>query len=186
MNPKAWVIGASICIVLGGGLYYFLKDEMPAAPPRQATTATPKESLTFAGNQIVEEENGRRIWELTAEAIAVDPNTQNITLKKVQGAFYSADGKILKIVSQDGIYDSKTKNIVLSGDVKGTSSDGGEFTAPRSEWQDQTKKFYASGGIRVVKDDTVLTGDEMESETLLKTVKVTGHAHMVSKGGQEP
>lgn len=186
MNVKAWILGTGIVLILGGGLYYFLKNEPPMTAPTAQEEAKAKPAMTFSGNQIVEEENGRLLWEIHAEVIEIDPDTNNVHLQKVEGTFYSASGTVLKLSGNEGAIDSQSKDITLTGNVQGTSSDGGTFAAPQAQWQEQSQKFFASGGVKVTKPDTVLTGDNLTGDMALSTVEVSGHAHIMSKGGQTP
>jgi LPS export ABC transporter protein LptC len=180
---KITLITIVVIALLGGGLYYFLKTEPLATAPPDAPEAqsTDKVAMTLADNKITEEENGKILWELTADAIEVDPVTQNVLLHKVQGTFYSDKGTTLVVTSQEGSLDSQTKNVQLTGAVHAVASDGGDLTAPELLWQDQTKLLLGNGGVKVVKGSTILTGDKLEGDSVLNKIKVTGHAHVVTK-----
>lgn len=179
---KSTLISLAVLAVLSGGLYYFLKAEsLPVVPNTPEAEAPAKVAMTFADNKITEEENGKIIWELAAEAIEIDPVTQNVVLHKVQGTFYSDQGTTLVLTSQEGTLDSKTKDVQLTGAVHAVASDGGDFTAPEVLWQGQTKLLFGNGGVRVVKGSTILTGDNLEGDSVLNKIKVTGHAHVVTK-----
>lgn len=172
-------------LIIGGGLYYFLKEESMASQPQPVQDAPKQQAaLSFEGNKITEEEEGRLIWELTAETIEVDSVTQNVTLHQLNGTFYSADGTTMTITSQTGNLDSKTKDVVLTGSVHGTASSGGDFTAAQATWQDESKLFHGTGGVKAVKGDIILTGDVLDGDMVLNKINVSGHAHIVNKGGQ--
>ncbi len=181
MKFKIALISIVVIALLGGGLYYFLKTESPASPAEPEAEKPAQVAMTFADNKITEEENGKILWELTAEAIEMDPGTQNVLLHKVQGTFYSDKGTTLTVTSQEGSLDSQTKNVWLTGAVHAVASDGGDLTAPALLWQDQTKLLLGNGGVKVVKGSTTLTGDQLEGDSVLNKIKVTGHAHVVTK-----
>lgn len=186
MKRQTILMGVAFVLIIGSGLYYFLKEESMASHPQPAQDAAKQQqaALSFEGNKITEEDNGRLIWELTAETIEVDSVTQNVTLHKLNGTFYSAAGTTMTITSETGNLDSKTKDVVLTGSVHGIASDGGDFTAAQATWQDDTKLFHGTGGVQVVKGGTSLTGDVLDGDMTLNKMKVSGHAHIVNKGGQ--
>lgn len=171
----------ALIALLGGGMYYFLRAEPLPASQAPAASSPAQVAMTFADNKITEQADGKVVWELTAEAMAVDSVTQNVSMHKVQGTFYSDKGTTMTISSQEGSLDSKSRNVLLTGDVHAVASDGGDFTAPAALWQGQTKLFLGTGGVRVVKDTAVLTGDQLEGDSVLNKIKVSGHAHIVTK-----
>lgn len=172
------------CImIVAGGLYYFLKDEpLPSPAPPQEPTAQQTDKLAYTGNSIVEEKDGKRLWELKAETIEIDVNTKNAQLKNLEGTFYQDNGGTIEIKAPEAVLDSKTRDITMSSQVQATSSDGAVFTANEARWSGQERKVYGSGNVVFTKDDTVLTGDTIESDTNLEKVKVSGNAKVI-KGG---
>ena len=185
MNRTAYLSFACIILLLAGGLYYFFRAEppMPAKSPVSEPKAAPAgTNLTFAGSSIVEEKNGQKSWELNAESIEADANGKLVYLKKINGTFYQEKGGKVDLVAKEGILDTKTHDIVLKGDIKATSSDGAVFTAPQGKYVDQTKFFYGTGGIKLTRGDTVITGDSIDADTAMEKVKVQGNAKVVTGG----
>ena len=180
MKLKTALISLVSIALLGGGIFYFLKSETPP-PELSATDSKVKVAMSFADNKITQEENGKILWELTAETIEVDSVTQNVVLHNVQGTFYSDQGTTLVITSHEGSLNSKTRDVLLTGDVHAVASDGGDLTAPELLWQEQTKLLLGNGGVKVVKDATTLTGDKLEGDSVLNKIKVFGHAQVVTK-----
>jgi LPS export ABC transporter protein LptC len=168
---------------LVGCCYYFFKEE-PLEP--QQAAGTPKEeeaaTLSYAGNSITEEKDGKILWQLGAETIAIDMNTKNTTLKNIKGTLYQDNGGKIDITAPEAFIDSKTKDIVMKGTVHALASDGATFTAQGTRWSDQEQLFYGSGDVVVTKDDTVMSGDNVESDKNMEKIKVYGHAKIV-KGG---
>jgi len=185
LNRTAYLSFACIILLLAGGLYYFFRAEPPL--PRKAPASTQKTTsagptLTFAGSTVVEEKNGKKSWELNAESIEADTTGNLVYLKKLNGTFYQEKGGKVDIVAQEGILDTKTHDIMLQGDIKATSSDGAVFTAPKGKYVNQTKFFYGSGGIRLTRGDTIITGDSIDADTEMEKVKVHGNAKAVTGG----
>lgn len=182
MKKTTYLLIACLVVLLAGGMYYFLKEEAPAPPQTQETGTNTAANAMFVGNSIVEEQNGKRIWELSAEKIEVEPNTNKLKLTNIKGIFYKDDGGTIEVTAPEAIMDTKTRDVVMTGSVKAVSSDGATFTAREARWAGQDRRFFGSGDVRLTRDDTVITGDRIESDANMAKVRVEGNAHVV-KGG---
>jgi len=182
MKKTTYAAIACVIIVLAGCLYYFLRDE-PLVPEIPAKADIEESgALTYKGNSIIEEKNGKRLWELAAETIEVDVATKNISMKNLKGTFYQENGGQIQITAPVAIMDSKTKEIIMKGNIQATAKDGANFTAQEIHWSSQEERFYGSGNVFLMKGDAILTGDNIESDINMGKVKVYGHAKIV-KGG---
>lgn len=169
-------------MILAGCLYYFLKDE-PFYQKEVATPqAEPATTMSYVGNSIIEEKDGKKLWELAAETIEIDANTKNIMLKNIKGTFYQDNGGKIDITAPIATMDNKTKDIAMSGKVKAIASDGATFVAEETRWLGKEQLFYGVGDVLVTKDDTVMSGDKIESDKNMVKIKVSGHAKIL-KGG---
>lgn len=186
MKRNTYLTIACIILVLAGGLYYFVKDE-PLVPPKQVQQSTdPGPTISFKGSTYVEEQDGKRLWELTAETIEVETNSKNIILKNLKGIFYQDNGGKIELVAKQAVMDNKTKDIRMDGEIKATSStDGAAFTAPAVRWNAQERRMFGSGGITLTKEDTVITGDQFETDNNMEKIKVQGNA-LIRKGVKNP
>jgi LPS export ABC transporter protein LptC len=183
VNKSKYLGIACIICLVGWGLYYFFRME-PALPK---TTAKPNQEtgqtlMTYDGNNIVEQRNGKKIWELTAQSIEVDNKTQNLRLKNIKGIFYQENGGKIDLTAPAGTMENKTQNVVLTGGVKATATDGSTFSADQVNWAGNRREIYGNGNITVTKGDTVITGDKIESDSNMAKIIVQGHAHVI-KGG---
>lgn len=176
-----WMIACTL-LFIAGGLYYFNREETPPPPPAQQAQADPANSVTFAGSSIVEQEDGKKQWEITAETVQVNPRTNKAELINFKGTLYRKDGSKIDLVGRQAEYDTKTKDIDLTGDFKATASDGAVFTAAKGRWASKERRFYGSGGITLTREDTVVTGERIEGDEQLEKVKVSGNARVL-KGG---
>lgn len=183
MKKTTYVMSACFMILLAGCLYYFLKDE-PFQPKETVVESKVEQAttLSYTGNSITEEKDGKRLWELGAETIDVDVNTKNVTLKNIKGTFYQDNGGKIEITAPVAFMDSKTKDISMSGKVHAVSSDGGDFTAQETRWSEKDQLFYGSGEILFKKNDTVMSGDKLQSDKNMVNIKLSGHAKIL-KGG---
>lgn len=180
---------ASICalLVVAAGLYYFAKDE-PLPPPSNSKTsvADPAGFLSFNGSTYIEQKDGKPVWEISAETIEMDPNTKLIYLKGIKGVFYQDNGGRIDLIAPTATMDSKTKNITMNGDVKAVSStDGTIFVAKQALWNSVDRKLFGYGGITLTREDTVITGDKIETDNNMEKYKVQGNARIVKKGANQ-
>lgn len=169
---------------MAGGLYYFVKDEpIPPTPDSQTSAVDPAGFLSFNGSTYVEQKDGKPVWEISAETIEVDPKTKVINLKGIKGVLYQDNGGKVEITAPSATMDSKTKDITMNSDVKAVSStDGSVFTAKQALWNSKDRKLFGSGGVTLTKDDTVLTGETLETDNNMQKYKVRGNARIVKKG----
>lgn len=184
---KKNMIGAILCagLLLIGGLYYFNREEPPPKAPITVQPADTTGFLSFNGSSYVERKDGKAVWEIAAETIEMDPATKLIYLKGIKAVFYQEDGERLDITAPVATMDSKTKNITMDGDVKAVSSkDGAVFTARQALWAAQEQKLTGAGGITLTRDDTVITGDLLETDPNTQKYKVRGHVRVLTKGAE--
>ena len=183
MKKTTYLMIACIVLFLVGGLYYFLKDE-PFAPPKpiEVEQVQPVANLTYVGNSIKQDKDGKPLWELAADTIEIDPTTKNIKMQNIKGVFFQANGGTVNITAPGAILDSKTKDIVMTGKVQAIASDGSTFTAQEARWLGQQELFYGSGGVVVTKEDTIMTGEKIESDANMAKIKVFGNAKIVQGG----
>lgn len=177
-----WVIACTL-LFIAGGLYYFNKYEPPPPPRVQETKAAdPNSFVTFSGSSIIQQQDGKKHWELTAETVQVQPGSDKVQLVNFKGTMYRADGGKVDLIGRQAQMDTKTRDIVMEGDVKATASDGAVFTAAQARWASKERRFYGSGGITLTREDTVVTGNQIEGDEQLEKVKVMGNARVL-KGG---
>lgn len=186
MKKNTYLISACFIALLVGGLYYFLRDE-PLRPMGTATTPKVEEAVTlsYVGNSITEEKDGKRLWELGAETIEIDVNTKNMILKNIKGTFYQDNGGKIDITAPQAVMDNKTKDIIMSGKVHAIASDGSTFTAQETRWLGKEQLFSGSGDVICTKDDTIMSGDTIESDKNMVKIKISGHAKIVKGGASQ-
>lgn len=180
MKKQTYLLIAAILFILVAGSYYFLKEDFNSPQP-QAAIDQPT-TMSYSGNTIIEEKDGKRLWELGAEKIDIDPKTKQAVIKNLKGVFYQDDGGKMELVALEAVYDTKTRDIVMQGHIKAVSDDGTVFIAQTARWAGDSQRIYGSGGVTMTKDDTVIMGDRIESDAGLQKVKVEGNAR-IRRGG---
>ena len=178
MNAKAWLYGLLIAAIVAGGLYYFLREE-PLDDTRQENVVT---RMAFSGSKLTEDQDGKRIWELTARVMEVDPKTRWVYLTDLDGVLFRADGTNITVNGKNAVVDPQTRNLEMSGAINMKASDGPTFTAEKGRYVAKDRKIFATGSIRATKEDYVLTANELETDDKFDKIVVKGKARIV-KGG---
>ena len=171
-------MGCCIAAVIAGGLYYFLREE-PLTDTRQEAVTT---RMAFSGSKLTEDQDGKRIWELTARVMEVDPKTRWVYLTDLEGVLFRADGTQITVTAKNAVVDPQTRNLEMSGSINMKASDGPTFTAEKGRYVAKDRKIFATGSIRATKDDYVLTANELETDDKFDKIVVKGKARIV-KGG---
>ena len=171
-------MGFCIAAVIAGGLHYFLREE-PLTDTRQEAVTT---RMAFSGSQLTEDQDGKRIWELTARVMEVDPKTRWVYLTDLDGVLFRADGTHIIVTAKNAVVDPQTRNLEMSGSINMKASDGPTFMAEKGRYVAKDRKIFATGSIRATKDDVVLTANELETDDKFDKIVVKGKARIV-KGG---
>ena len=172
------MFGFCIAAVIAGGLYYFLREE-PLTDTRQEAVTT---RMAFSGSKLTEDQDGKRIWELTARVMEVDPKTRWVYLTDLDGVLFRDDGTRIVVTAKNAVVDPQTRNLEMSGAINMKASDGPTFTAEKGRYVAKDRKIFATGSIRATKDDVVLTANELETDDKFDKIVVKGKARIV-KGG---
>lgn len=141
--------------------------------------------ISYDGNELSEEKNGRKIWDLTAEHIDVDIEKKMTMLTKLTGHFYAEDGRVTEFKADEGRYDEQTRDVVVSGNVVVSNSDGAKLTSRELVWHAKEEILTAKGEARITKEDMLAEGDQIESRDGFNKIKVSGKAHLVKGGKSE-
>jgi len=78
--------------------------------------------------------------------------------------------------------DSATRNIVLTGSIEATTSDGASLRAQELKWTSAEGVLTAEGDAEITRDDIRATGDRIASTDEFQRFTITGNAR-VEKGG---
>ena len=167
---------AAVIAVLAAGLVVWAVATVPDAP--KIVPQPDKKTMSYDGNTISEEKNGRKIWELTSEHIEVDVDTQDVTMQGITGHFYAEDGKVAELKAESGVYGGQSKDIKLTGGIVVTYSDGAILVSKEMEWKSQEEILTALGDVKSVREDLLITADKIESSDSFNKVKAVGHAHL--------
>lgn len=183
-KQRKYLASIAVVVLVVGFVYWLFAEEASHIPPATVTEENAAPPLSYIGNSIQEEKNGKKIWELNAEFIEVDQKTKNMLMKNIKGTFYQADNKTVTIEAPRAIYDVTNKNVMLSDGVQATSSDGAVLNADEVIFDRDKEIFNGNGHVKLTRGDTIMTGDKLEAFEAFSKFRVTGNAHIL-KGGQD-
>ena len=171
-----------ILIVIGAGLFFgvvaWVIATTPTEPPPSEKIEPPSE-MTYETNNIVEESNGVKIFELNSGKMVVDAITQNAELEDIQGKFYQADGTFIELTAERGNYHQKSGNVHVEGKVVVTDSKGAKLFSDKLDWDGKKEILTATENVKILKDDMRAYGDFAEAKNGLRHFKLKGNARIL-------
>lgn len=179
MAQSKWIYGSGA--VLLAGLIVWAAVTVPEIPTQTDAPTGPR-IMSYADNTLSEERDGRTVWTMTASQVNVDINTNDTSMEKIDGIFYSEDGKTLTLKADEGRMDSRTHDITLTGTIEAATSDGARLRAKVIQWSAAEKTLTASGDPEIIRDNVRATGDRIVSTDNFQRFSVIGNAH-IEKGG---
>ena len=179
MAQSKWIYGSGA--VLLAGLIVWAVASVPEIP-QQTDEPTGPRIMSYMDNTLHEERDGRTIWQMTAEQMNVDIDTNDTGMVKIDGTFYSDDGRTLTLKADEGRMDSKTRDIVLTGTIEATTSDGASLRAKQIKWTAAEGSLTAEGDAELIRDNMRATGDRIVSTDGFQKFSILGNAR-IEKGG---
>ncbi|HLJ60967.1 MAG TPA: LPS export ABC transporter periplasmic protein LptC [bacterium] len=131
-----------------------------------------------SGHLVDTDASGRRRWQITADDIALAEGGQVMHLRNVHAVFYDPNGSAMTVSGARGVYDTRTKEVRMTGDVHGVSANGRQIFADELNYAPGTEQVTGTGNIRVVEERVIMYSDRMVSDTRLGQTQFFGHVHM--------
>lgn len=180
MTRRKMIYGGAAVFLLG--LIIWAVATAPA-PPSPDAPSGPR-IMSYENNTLHEERDGRTVWTLTAKRVSVDIDTNDTTMEGIEGTFYSKDGRTLTLQADEGSMDSATRDVVLTGSIQATMSDGARLQAQELKWTSAEGVLTAEGDAAITRDDVRATGDRIMSSDEFQQFTITGNAR-IEKGGAQ-
>ena len=177
MENKFKILIAAIAILFVGVIIWVIATTSTEEPP--ATKFEPPATMEYETNNIVEEKDGKIIYELDAEKMIVEAATQNAEFENINGKFYQAEGKFVEITAKRGNYNHQTGDVHVEGDVVVTDSEGAKLTGGSLDWLGKEEILIATGNVQISKDDMRGYGDRAEATNGLRHFKLKGNARIL-------
>ena len=180
MNKKIMAVIALFAVLIGGFIWY-ISDEGPDIT-QKVKKQMPDRMMSYSGNVLKEEKNGKLIWEVTAETMQIDIQTNAVKMQNMKGTFYREDGTITKLEADKASYNQKKNIITMEGAIEASQSDGGLLKADKARYDGKKKHLYCDGNVEVKKDGYLVTGDHMIADQKSGKIRVDGNAHAIQIG----
>lgn len=84
-------------------------------------------------------------------------------MKGINGTFYQDDGRTMTVTADEGEVHMDSKDVVLTKNPHGVTSDGGDAVADKFTWINKDQTVVGEGNVRLKKDDTVATAKRQPS-----------------------
>ena len=131
------------------------------------------------GEIVVADPVGKRLWRASADSIESDYDKQQAVLHNVSCQFEENGKEALEARAPLVTANLKDRRVVLSGGVTARASATRTFLrADRIEWMVKDKELSATGNVKYVRGDFMLTGDRLRADLALKHARVIGGVHM--------
>jgi len=131
-----------------------------------------------AGTLVDTDAAGRKRWQITADTVSLTRGGQTVRLRRVHAVFYDPDGSAMTVSGAQGTYDTRSKDVELTGDVHGVGTNGREIFADRLSYSPASERVTGTGNVRVVEERVIMYADRMVSNTHLGETQFFGHVHM--------
>ncbi len=114
---------------------------------------------------------GNRYILKAEQALKKKSNEEIIILYDVETKFYFKDGTILKVFSDEGIYNNKTLDMNFSKNVKGIYEES-EILAQKAEFSNSKSYLKVSDNVKVTDIRGAMTADELIFDIKKKTLNI--------------
>ncbi len=106
---------------------------------------------------VTETKDEKKYWEFYAKTGEYTSDNNSIILNDIIGNFYDKNEEVeLSFKANRGIYDDKTKKVVLNGDNLFVSKNGSQLFADELIWQGRDEDILANGNVQYIQTDKLL------------------------------
>jgi LPS export ABC transporter protein LptC len=167
-----------IFITLGVILSVFLSSRRFHDPQTAVLSEIQQEaSLSMEGIRMVSTREGARAWELTAETGHYLDNRQQAVFKKISVFFYQKEGEPLTLTADNGIYQSESNDLELSGHVV-VKNDQYQMESTQLQYEHKLRILESNTPVSVKGKAVDLAAESMtyflETDKITLEGKITG------------
>ena len=135
--------------------------------------------MEYEGNTIIEEQNGVKLYELSAGKMIINVETQNATFENLDGKFYQSSGKFFQLAAKKGHYNHQSGDIHVEGEVIVTDSEGAKLISNELDFVGADQILIATGDVKISKGDMRAYGNTAEAWNGLRHFKLKGNARII-------
>ena len=177
-----WLVSLVAALALGAVVGARWWGGRAAAPPAAtapvAQEPAPGESplLQIEGTKLSgTDPDGRRVWDLRAQTLAVDRLRQRVVMTSVTGQFYGAGKTQLAFTAPSAVFNVASKDVELTGGVTARTQDGRTLRAARIRYAAGDQVLAASGDVVLTQPGMSIRADELRTDTALAQSRFSGN-----------
>lgn len=140
----------------------------------------PLPDQVISGFSLTETTKGEKDWHMDADKAYVYEKRNLLEADSIEVTFYGEGGRVRSTLEADyGRLNRTSNEMVASGNVVVTSSDGVVLETKTLRWDSEVRKIMSEDSVRIVRDQDVLTGwgfrgdPDLGSFRILKDMKAT-------------
>lgn len=142
----------------------------PQAPKADSTQTIESTTIKAPGDQP---------WTLDTQRIVYSQGSERARVGRLTWTLHDKEGNKRLVVRADGAdLNVKTKGISFDGPVSAEGPDGEKITVRRLVWDNGKRRLLGSHGVKIVRSDSILTGDNLVASPDLKKVTVEGNVQV--------
>ncbi|MGM9992370.1 MAG: LPS export ABC transporter periplasmic protein LptC [Candidatus Bruticola sp.] len=118
-------------------------------------------------------------WSLTANRIVYDDSTKKARASNITWNLLDKNGKSsLELKGDAAVVNLETQGLAFEGPVHAIGPKGENITCTKLIWDSKTRKLRGSHGVKVIRESSVMTGDNMVASPDLKQIEVEGNVRI--------
>jgi LPS export ABC transporter protein LptC len=153
-----------------GGLWWYLTPAPP--PPKPAVSSGEKAKMESLS--LTEIEEGGQRWKLKASKAEYLKNSYEIRIRDVYLEFYGADQQTVYLWGKEGLVNTKSRNLVIKGDVKLQKGDVTIYT-PEIQYFQKERTLVAPDEVILVGPQVQVSGKDLHIDLAKKSLVLKQH-----------
>lgn len=159
-SSKKIILAAAVLLVAAIGAFLVLREPPREQPPEEAAAISDRFDVEAKGIHHEARKNGDLAWTLDADDAGYTREDGQARIRNLRTVLLSADGRKITITASTGIINTKTNDMVLTGDVR--VSDGAmRLMTEVLYYTDATRLIRTDTPVRIEADDMDITGDRL-------------------------
>jgi LPS export ABC transporter protein LptC len=167
--PKLLVFLGLLGLATAGLWWYFTPAPPPPKPAVSSGEKAKMESLS-----LTEIEEGGQRWKLKAAKAEYLKNSDEIRIRDVYLEFYGADQQTVYLWGKEGLVNTKTRNLVIKGDVKLQRGDVTIYT-PEIQYFQKERSLVAPDEVILVSPKVQVSGKDLHIDLTKKSLVLKEH-----------
>ncbi|MCX7970203.1 MAG: LPS export ABC transporter periplasmic protein LptC [Negativicutes bacterium] len=168
---RKYLAGLLVVAAVGSVVWYVIR---PVPPPLPGPGTRKTGDISMTGNELRGERDGKMVWQLRADTVEVDQDTQDSRLTTIAGEIFRDDGSVIHVVADRGLVDAR-RNFLLSGNIVAHSDDGMRLSCREMGMRTAENRVWARDGVEFSKPGFSLKCDLITSDAQLINLRAEGN-----------